>query len=150
MLQLLPSIHTVAYQAKPGMPQIAILWLFACSALKLALHTLRCFNPFCNLVTTTLGAQSEGLVGEQLPAHSKGGSENGEAVDRLVSLSSRVAGNIETYEMTTPKGSSSGGIFLRVLSRWVMVCATDDGISGSLRALWSDGHTAVVLLLYTY
>jgi hypothetical protein len=38
-------------------------------------------------------------------------------------LSYDVFGRVLTYEMTTPKGNSSGGIFFRLFNRWVMVWA---------------------------
>lgn len=74
-------------------------------------------------MTTACGSESKGLVRKELAGHGESGSKDGEAVGTYVSLDIRRLGQERTYAMTTPRGSNSGGIFLRDRSRWVMVCA---------------------------
>jgi hypothetical protein len=66
--------------------------------------------------------EAERLVCQQLLAHGKNGRKKGEP-DRWISFVRVWC--LFPYAMTTPSGSSSGGIFLSVLRRPVIVCAVN-------------------------
>jgi hypothetical protein len=63
---------------------------------------------------------------------------------------------MKTYAMTTPNGTNSGGIFLRDLSRCVIVCAVNGLVSalpihilqGRIIPLWSSSYHCVSLFRF--
>jgi hypothetical protein len=69
--------------------------------------------------------KTEGFVGHQFSAHCESCGEQGKARDHKP-ISIEDISCPSTYKMTTPRGSSSGGIFLSDFNLWVMVCASNN------------------------
>jgi hypothetical protein len=125
MLPLMLPIYTASDAAGAGTPSVAFCEIFCLLFQRPHLTPIPFSISFnaTHLVSTTRRSKSQSLIREELPAHGKGSGEDCEAVGHCMSFCRYIREQESTYAMTTPKGSSSGGIFLRDLSRWVMVCA---------------------------
>ena len=96
-------------------------------------------------VLFTLWPQPQGPVRKELPSHSKAGGEKSEANPRISRGLLCRTKCFATYKMTTPSGSSSGGIFFSDLILCVMVCACL--LLGSLIPIVRRRLTAVIFFL---